>query len=162
MTRNPELIVPIRDRRRGKRILTLKNARNVTLVALGLFVALMIVSEVRGPKMHEDYGRLFGEQVAAPAPEVKKSGPEIVTEAPIADADHADPMLLSAAAREQYLGVTPATAFQRPITETEVPAPPAATVGDHVTLVGDSNGVTVVKSETPQRGVLGGGIFKQP
>src|SRR5207253_2484366 len=106
MTRNPELVVPIRDRRRRKRILTLKNARNVTLVAGGLIAAVLVVYEVRGPKMHDDYGRLFGQQVSVPAPEVKRQQ-QIVTEGQISDDDHADPLLLSSAAREQYLGVTP-------------------------------------------------------
>ena len=160
MTRQTELIVPIRDRRRGKRILTLKNLRNVTLVAVALFVALTVVSEVRKPKLEGNYGRLFGEQVAVPTPEVQRT-PQIVTEGPIADQDHADPMLLAPAAREQYLGVEPNTASAlNPAVPVES-AEPTPVVGEHVSVVGDANGVSIVKTDTQQRGVLGGGIFKQ-
>src|SRR4051812_48831467 len=159
MSRHPELIVPIRDRRRRKRILTIKNAQNVTLVAVVLFIALTIVSEVRKPKARDDYGRLFGQQVGAPAPAVQKA-PQIVTEGQISDDDHADPLLLSSAAREQYLGVEPNSLqpVAAPVEATSIPAPSTT---DHATIVGDANGVTIVKSETQTRGVLGGGIFKQ-
>ena len=161
MTRNQELIVPIRDRRRGKRILTLKNARNVTLVALALVAGLMVYSEVRGPKTHDDYGRLFNEQVSTPAPEVQRA-PQVVTEGQIPDQDHADPMLLSSAAREQYLGVEPNTAsLVQTTTPVEAVDGPKPSIGDHVAVVGDANGVAVVQTSTEQRGTLGGGIFKQ-
>ena len=160
MTRNPELIVPIRDRRRRKRILTLKNAQRAGIATLVLVLALTVVSEIRDRRPIDGYGRLLDKQVSVPAPQVQKT-PQIVTEGPIADQEHADPMLLSAAAREQYLGVTPTTASVVPMATPEPVAPaPVATQG-HVTLVGDANGVTIVKSETPQRGQLGGGIFKQ-
>jgi len=159
MSPKPELVVPIRDRRRGKRILTLKNARNVTGVALGLFVAFLAVSAVRKPKANDDYGRLLGQQIAVPAPDIQKA-PQVITEGRISDDDHADPLLLSAAAREQYLGVEPNTTLQpvAPVVASSIPVP---TTTDHATIVGDANGVTIVKTETQDRGVLGGGIFKQ-
>lgn len=159
MTRNPELIVPIRDRRRRKRILTLKNAQRAGVVTLVLVLALTVVSEVRDRRPINGYGRLLDKQVPVAEAPIQKA-PLIVTEGPIADQDHADPMLLTAAAREQYLGVGPTTASVVP-TQPEPVAPPALGSEAHVTLVGDANGVAIVKSETPQRGVLGGGIFKQ-
>lgn len=159
MSRNPELLVPIRDRRRGKRILTLKNLRNVTLVAIALFVALTVVSRVRGPKTHDDYGRLFGDQVKAPETAVKHR-PEVVTEGSIDDQDHADPMLVGAAARAQYLGVEPNSITPAPAVPVESTPAPQVDV-THATIVGDANGVTIAKTDTQSRGVLGGGIFKQ-
>ena len=160
MNPTSELVVPIRDRRRGKRILTLKNLRNVTIVAAVGFVALMVYSEVTGPKPRDDYGRLFGQQVKAPAPEVQRA-PQIVTEGQIPDQDHADPMLLNAAAREQYLGVEPNSLVPPPAAPAVAVAAPARIDATHATIVGDANGVTIVKSETPNRDVLGGGIFKE-
>jgi len=160
---NPNLVVPIRDRRRRKRILTLKNVRNVTLIAVALFAALTIASEIRRPKTRDDYGRLFGSQIAVPAT-TAQSTPQVITEAPVADEEHADPLLLSAAAREQYLGVN----GQQPVTAPVVAATPedfarpAPVLGEgrHVSVVGDATGVVVVTGPAPQRETLGGGIFK--
>jgi len=156
---HPDLIVPIRDRRRGKRILTLKNVRNAALITIGLIVAFFVVAEIRQPKSKDDYGRLFGQQVAVPAPEVKPTQ-QIVTEGPIPDQDHADPTLLSAAAREQYLGVTPGAPLA-PTSTVEPPVQPPATLANskHVAIVGDANGVAISTSTQP-RETLGGGIFK--
>ena len=161
MTRKPDLIVPIHDRRRRKRILTLKNAQHVAIVTIVLFLAFTVISEVRDRRTANGYGRLLEKQVSVPAPQVQRTQ-EIVTEGTIADQDHADPMLLTAAAREQYLGVTSTanTASVVPVAQPE-PVQPVTAIGDHVTVVGDSSGVTIVKTETQQRGVLGGGIFKQ-
>jgi len=160
MSPSSGLIVPIRDRRRGKRILTLKNVRNVTFVAVAAFIVLMVYSEVRGPKQRDDYGRLFGQQVKAPAPEVQRA-PMIVTEGQIPDQDHADPMLLNAAAREQSLGVEPNSLTPAPVAPVQSAAVSAPIDTKNATIVGDANGVTIVKSETQDRGVLGGGIFKE-
>jgi hypothetical protein len=159
---NPDLIVPIRDRRRGKRILTLKNVRNAALITAGLVVTFFVVAEIRQPKTKDDYGRLFGQQVAAPTPEVKPTQ-QIVTEGSIPDQDHADPMLLSAAAREQYLGVTTDTALVPTATGTTEPVQPRTTLTNskHVAIVGDANGVAISTS-TQKRETLGGGIFKPP
>ena len=156
---HPDLIVPIRDRRRGKRILTLKNVRNAALITIGLVVAFLVVAEIRQPKSKDDYGRLFGQQVAVPAPAVKPTQ-QIVTEGSIPDQDHADPTLLSAAAREQYLGVTPGIPLV-PTTTVEPAQPPPATLTNnkHVAIVGDANGVAISTSTQP-RETLGGGIFK--
>lgn len=160
---HPDLIVPIRDRRHGKRILTLKNIRNAALITVGLVVIVLAVAEIRQPKTTEEYGRLFGQQVAVPAPEVKPAQ-QIVTEGSIPDQDHADPTLLVPAAREQYLGVNPNTAaLVVPTATVEPVAPPVAvttlTNAQHVTIVGDANGVAISTS-TQKRETLGGGIFK--
>jgi hypothetical protein len=160
--RNPDLVVPIRDRRRRKRILTLKNVRNVTLIAVALFAALTIASEIRRPKTRDDYGRLFGSQIAVPAT-TAQSTPQVITEAPVADEEHADPLLLSAAAREQYLGVNSQPVVAPVVSATPADfARPAPVLGEgrHVSVVGDANGVAVVTEPAPRRETLGGGIFK--
>jgi hypothetical protein len=155
---HPELIVPIRDRRRGKRILTLKNVRNAAMIAIGLVIILAVVFQILQPKSHDDYGRLFGQQVAVPAPEVHPA-PQVVTEGSIPDQDHADPTLLGPAAREQYLGVNPNTATLVPTTTEPAQPAPSIEKGKHMTIVGDATGVTIATT-TQQRETLGGGIFK--
>lgn len=158
---NPDLIVPIRDRRSGKRILTLKNIRNAALITAGLVVTVLVVSEIRKPKATDEYGRLFGQQVAVPAAEAKPAQ-QIVTEGTIPDQDHADPTLLEPAAREQYLGVNSNTAAPVVPTATVEPvAPPSTTLTNtkHVSIVGDASGVAISTS-TQQRQTLSGGIFK--
>jgi hypothetical protein len=84
----------------------------------------------------------------------------VITEAPVDDQEHADPMLLSAAAREQYLGATPMTAPALPTTTEAVQPAPSIGPGMHVTIVGDANGVGFAAAPTEPRGTLGGGIFK--
>jgi hypothetical protein len=57
MSRKPDLIVPIRDRRQSKRYLTLKNFGIVVGVLVVIFVGISIRSEMRGTSV--DYGRLM-------------------------------------------------------------------------------------------------------
>ncbi|MCU1349946.1 MAG: hypothetical protein JWO56_2976 [Acidobacteria bacterium] len=162
-----DLIVPIHDRRRGRRILTTRNVLGCAIVAILAFAAITIRSEMHKPS--GDYGRLFGEQVTV-APAAPTAPASIVTEGPPAvnDQTAADPMLLSAGAREQYLGVKPpAATAASPPAPTFVPdapvqsAPQPTTAGPgRVTIVGGTDGVKLVRENTNRR-VLAGGIFKQ-
>jgi hypothetical protein len=155
-SRKREVIIPNRDRRQGRRILTLKNFRNAALVLIALFLVVTIYAKFRTPKTADDYGRLYKGQIKTP--DVTPKQPEIVQEAgPITDADGADPTLLSAAARAQYLGTDSASAL------TPAPAQTASTVqkDERVTIVGGTEGVSIVK-ENRERPVLGGGFGKQP
>jgi hypothetical protein len=160
MRNRPDLIVPAQDRRRGKRIVTIKNVAVAGGVVAVLFVGITIRSEMRDSNPGA-YGSLYDHQVPA---DVNVKAAEVITEAPaIDDREHADPMLLSAAAREQYLR----TADQRPkFTAADRPAvapavaPLRAGEGD-VAIVGGPEGVTAVKTDTSKdRPKLTGGIFK--
>ena len=151
--RRPDLIVPIRDRRQHKRYLTLKNFLIVTVVTLVVFAAINIRSEMRG-LAPGSFGRLYERQIT---PKVEQKPVEIVQEAPpkVADATHADPMLVAPMAREQWLHETPDTT-----TTTVVPviAPAQMTQGSgDVVIVGGPEGVSVVRRER-RKPMLSGGF----
>ena len=157
-----ELIVPIRDRRQGRRFLTLRNIRNVLLVLAALFVVITIGAKLRGTKASDDFGRLYGRQVQSTTTVPKH--PEIIQEGtPIADDNSADPMLLAPQARAQLL----LSQSNVPQTTT-VTAPPAmqssavdpGTNTPHVAIVGGPEGVTLARENRP-RPVLSGGFGKQ-
>jgi len=133
----------IPERRQRVRILTLKNFGKAAIAAVVLLIAVNLISEARRTK-HDDYGRLFGNEVAktetiAPRPV------QIVTEEvpPVEDHTTADPLLLEPAQREaQYLAV-------------QQPVPPAAQPDtSRVAVSGDSSGVIVVKA--PKHLLAGG------
>ena len=163
MRHRPDLIVPIRDRRSRKRILTLKNFRYAAIAIAVLFVALTIQSDLRRHR-GDGYGRLFGKQVSG-QPDVVAQKVEVVHEAPVPDQTAADALLLAPAAREQYLGID-STNMPRPvvnvdpalsrITPAGEPAPRAA-----VTIVGGPEGVTITQANTTPRPTLSGGIFRK-
>jgi hypothetical protein len=156
MARRPDLIVPIRDRRTRKRILTLRNFGWAALAGVLVFAGLTIESSMRNPKSDGEYGRLFGKQVSGQAPAVAKAAPDIVREAPVPDQTAADPTLVDAAARAQILEAQPLTP--------PVPAPvavPAPVLGTDVSIVGDANGVRLTRTDSAARPKLSGGIFKQ-
>ena len=158
--------LPLRNRRRGRRIITVKNFWRLLLVAVLLFAGLTLASNL-GKSTPGQYGRLYGQQ----QPTVGKAEfhPAIVTEAPspISEQERADPMLLTAAARSQYLGTDATTTAATGATGSAAAAPGAATTssaagvddssfgtspanaplrhGQKVSVVGDANGVTVVK-----------------
>ena len=62
--RKPLLIVPIRDRRQRRRILTIKNCAISMLSVAVIFAAISFYNERRTGAAGE-YGRLFGSQVPA-------------------------------------------------------------------------------------------------
>jgi hypothetical protein len=159
MRRRPDLIVPIHDRRKRRRILTLKNFAIALVVFLVIFAGISIRSELRGTSA--DYGRLMQRELP---PAVAPDKPvEVVTEAaprPVPDATHADPLLLAPMGREQWLHGDPnapvaTTAEVMPRAEVSV-----ATGETRVAIVGGTEGVSVVKRE--RRGpVLAGGFGRQ-
>jgi hypothetical protein len=157
MRRNPHLLVPIHDRRRRRRILTLKNFGIALAVFVVLFVMISIRSELRGTSA--DYGRLMERELP---PVVTPEKPvEVVTEGtpqPVPDATHADPLLLAPMGREQWLHGDP-NAPAATTAEVMPRAEGSVARGDtRVAIVGsDTEGVTVVKRETRQP-VLSGGF----
>jgi hypothetical protein len=160
--RKPLLIVPIRDRRQRRRILTIRNCAVSMLSVASLFAAISIYNEARrGPA--GEYGRLFGKQVAVPNEGIARKT-DVIKEGPVADQSAPDPMLVAPAAREQILMAN--TNVAAPVVVATVAPPPSTSEvrGHGTTIVGDGNGVTVVKApatSTARQPVLSGGIFKQ-
>jgi hypothetical protein len=163
MSRNPLLIVPIRDRRQRRRILTIKNCAMTMLGIAVVFASISIYSESRRGKA-ADYGRLFGSQVGAPNRGVARNV-EIVHEGSVDDQSAPDPMLVAPAGREQLLmaksNVDPTPASTT--SASPIVVVPTNTNTHETTIVGDGNGIVVAKppSTTTAHPVLSGGIFKQ-
>ena len=151
MRRRPDLIVPIRDRRKHKRILTLTNFGIFVAVLVIAFLAVSIRSEMRS-LTPGDYGRLFRREV--PPPPVPAKPMEVVREEPppVQDVTHADPMLVEPMQRAQWL--TDDTA-----TTTVAPMMSSASMGgeSEVVVVGGAEGVTIVRREK-RKPVLSGGF----
>ncbi|MEO8035902.1 MAG: hypothetical protein ABI837_15805 [Acidobacteriota bacterium] len=177
----PDLIVPIRDRRKSRRVITVRNLGIVTVVFILVFVGITIWSERGRHGSSDDYGRLFGTQVKATPPPAPRPQP-IVREGQVSDVTAADPMLIVPAARAQIFGVgiqppapTATSASPYPSsasnsTTTTMTVTTSATLqemrrppkpGEHVAIVGGTEGVSVARTAT-DRPVLSGGIFKQP
>jgi hypothetical protein len=161
--RQPLLIVPIRDRRQRRRILTIRNCAISMLSAAVIVAAISIGSGMRSGPV-DDYGRLFGKQAATPDAGIERKV-DVIKEGPVGEQTSADPMLTAPAAREQVLMANsnaPAPVVATTIAPEAAPvtAPPNA---HGTSIVGDGTSIAVVrtKSSAP-RPVLAGGIFKQP
>jgi hypothetical protein len=160
------LIVPIRDRRQRRRILTIRNCAISMLSVAVIFASISIYNEARRAPAGE-YGRLFGSQVPAANAPISRNV-DVIKEGPVDDQRAADPMLVAPAAREQLL------LANTNVPVAPIPPPPPARVtsssaignvsGHGTTIVGDGTGVAVVRpstTSTAARPVLSGGIFKQ-
>jgi hypothetical protein len=155
-SRQPLLIVPIRDRRQGRRILTIRNCA-ISMLAVAIVIASFSI--YRGRRHGSGgYGGLFGTEVAATNRVERKA--DIIDEGTVADQSAPDPMLGAPAAREQVLGVNTTV----PVTTTTIAPTPVVAEGHGATIVGDGKGITIVKApatSTAPQPVLSGGIFKQ-
>ena len=152
--------VPILDRRRGKRYLTLKNIGISTLAVLAVLAVFNIRSEMRNTTSDEEFGRLYGREMKkAPAP---TPSPVVGAQvAPVDEAAGADPFHLDAARREQMLG-TP-TLEPVPLLEPTATADaivPRPSQQSDVTIVGGPEGVALLQNERA-RPVLGGGFGRR-
>lgn len=161
MTQRPDLIVPIRDRRQRRRILTWRRVAVTLGVAAVLFAGVTLSSERRRNGVADDYGRLFGKQVSQPE-DIAKPKYDVVTEAPVTDQTASDPTLVSSNAREQYL--LDESMQSQQVTDSQAPttAPVIASSVQGtgaVTIVGDGSGVSIVRNEQ-RKPVLKGGIFR--
>ncbi len=135
--RRRDLIVPIHDRRKRKRYLTLKNAAIATFVCFIAFVAISIRSEMRG-RGPVDYG---GEKVSLPSPPPEPEPVEVVQEAP------------SSTFVEEQLGEPAPPSLPPP----PPPRPEAGvTRGDSVAIVGGPEGVAIVRQERRHPTLSGG------
>jgi hypothetical protein len=164
MTETLPTHLPPRDRRHGKRVLTLRNLKFFGLAVVLAVVALMVTSEILHRRHTDGYGRLFGKQVSGHDVTPRYQAPEPVIEGTIADDDRADALLVQPAARSQYLGADPvkmraAAAAQKQAATLPASKPKPASEdtfgvkpedaplrkGQHVAIVGGADGVTVVK-----------------
>lgn len=162
--RRPDLIVPIHDRRKHRRFVTLRNFRNTLLVFAVFFVALTVASELRKP-VSGAYGRLVQGELQT---DVAQKPVEVVQEAPppVSDQTGADPMLLEPAARSQYLRelntnapapVAPIAAARADTLATPAYEPPPVRGENDIAVVGGAEGVTVVQ-RSHGKPVLSGGF----
>lgn len=99
-------LLPPQNRRRRRRILTLRHARIFALVVVLGFLVVSAWSEFRQGKPGE-YGRLYSRRARAAEFQSQKSY-TVVKETSISDHTGANPLLLEAARRAQWLGVTDA------------------------------------------------------
>lgn len=159
MRSRSDLIVPIHDRRRRRRILTLKNFGIVAAVITVLFVVITIRSEMRNPD-EGNFGQLYDRQI----PVVETSAQETIAEAAdVPDETHADPMLVQPAARSQWLledETVPLVASTVATGATRAEAAVASGETD-VAIVGGTEGVAVVKRDR-RKPELSGGFGKPP
>lgn len=158
MRSRSDLIVPIRDRRRRRRILTLKNFGIFAAVVAVLFLVITIRSEMRNPD-EGNFGQLYDRQI----PVVEAATETAVAEsADVNDATHADPMLMEPAARSQWLVEEPAPVVASSVTTGSTRAEAAVATGEtDVAIVGGSDGVAVVKRDR-RKPELSGGFGKPP
>lgn len=152
-----ELIVPVRDRRQHRRILTLRNFGIATGVGIALLAGITIEANLRNPKT-DSFGRLYGNRIEQQAPPVERKV-EIVHEATINDATAADPTLVVAQARAQILtGEADAPVTQTPATAATQPAPLVGhDSAGRLVVVGGPEGVTLVR-QNDAKPVLSGGF----
>src|SRR3954471_1072140 len=159
--RKPLLIVPIRDRRQRRRILTIKNCAISMLSIAVIFASISVYNEARRAPAGE-YGRLFRSQVPATNTAISRKV-DVIEEGPVDDQRAADPMLVAPAAREQLL-IANSNVPVAPKPPVATPPAPANVSGHGTTIVGDGDGVAVVHASTTAtaaKPVLSGGIFKQ-
>ena len=157
MRNRPDLIVPIRDRRQRKRILTLKNFGMALLAFVVLFTVITIRSEMRDPDQG-NFGQLYERQL--PLVETQPDAP-VIEETTVADETHSDPMLMQPAARAQWLTDEPAPVVASSIATGATRAESAVATGEtRVAIVGGSEGVAIVKRDR-RKPELSGGFGRQ-
>lgn len=96
--------MPLQERRRSRRIVTLRNATLAFAIALGVFIAISIYSELRPSRTAMNGGRLSTTRtvpVELPTTRVEQVPEEIIA----TDETAADPMLTDTLDEEQLLGV---------------------------------------------------------
>jgi hypothetical protein len=157
-----DLIVPIRDRRQSRRIITTKNLSITLLVLVLLFAGVSLWSEYGRKGGSDDYGRLFGTQVKATIP-ARVHVQEVIHEAAVPDVTSADPTLVAPAARAQAygVGVAPTPSTMITASGTITPVQPVVAGTGAAAIVGGADGVTLTRRPGEGR-LLKGGIFRNP
>lgn len=158
MARNRDLIVPIHDRRRRRRILTLKNFGIAVVAGTVTFAVITIRSEMRDPDQGS-FGQLYDGQIPAVEP---KAEPVVTEASAVPEQTHADPMLVAPAVRAQWLVEEGSTTVATSTVATgNTRAEAAVATGEtRVAIVGGSDGVAVVK-RTRREPELSGGFGRK-
>jgi hypothetical protein len=165
-SRKPLLIVPIRDRRQRRRILTIRNCA-ISMLSVAVVIAAISTYNASRRAPAGEYGRLIGGQEQTTNTAVSRKV-DVIEEGPADEQRSGDPMLVAPAAREQTLRteMTAPVAAPAPVPDRS-PAAIGNVNGHGTTIVGDGSGVAVVHApatsttSTAPRPVLSGGIFKQ-
>lgn len=158
MRSRSDLIVPIRDRRQRRRILTLKNFGIFAAVVTVLFIVITIRSEMRNPDEGR-FGQLYDRQIPVTDSRADVASTETTN---VSDETHADPMLMQPAARSQWLVEEPAPVVVSSVATGTSRAEAAVATGEtDVAIVGGSEGVAVVKRDR-RKPELSGGFGKPP
>jgi hypothetical protein len=158
----PDLIVPVRDRRQHRRIVTLRNIGYACLVLIALFAIVTVRSEMRHGPAEGDYGRLTRREI----PPTPRTAPlEVVTEAaPVDDRTAADPLLVAPAVRSQRFLESGVATTMTPVVSSPEPSQvafaPRANSHSRVAIVGGADGVATVGTAPQHVEKLRGGIFR--
>jgi hypothetical protein len=124
-------IGPPRDRRVSRRFLTARNFRRGLLVAVIVFIAVSVYSELRSPE-RGGHGRLY-ERRNLSTVDAAREAPEAIVESPIAEAAAPDPLLIDPQHRKEWLGVDGSEDLP-----TAVPAPAASDVVGRIETAPDA------------------------
>jgi len=124
---------PVRDRRRGKRFMTLRNAGKVLIALVVIFAVISLWSERRRIAPGQ-FGRLYEKRTRDLKFEPKRPEVVVVEDTNIHDQTAPDPMLLDGVDREQWLGVNQALGVPNPPAAVDPLAAPAATSTGAVTF----------------------------
>jgi hypothetical protein len=126
-----------------------------------LTVGIAIASNLRGHKATsaDDFGRLSNQKMQSVVSVPKK--PENIQEAPVGDANAADPMLVNAADRARFLQADPIVPTPQATVASADALPQAqaapAQTSDRVTIVDSAGGVAIIH-QPGQQPILGGGF----
>jgi hypothetical protein len=103
----PESTVPVRDRRRRKRLVTKRTVGITIALVLAIFLAISIYFEMRTPASGSgSFGRLYS--LRTQTPELPERAPyTVIPEREVRGQAGADPMLIDGMRREKFLGVEP-------------------------------------------------------
>jgi hypothetical protein len=168
--RRKPLLIPVRDRRQSRRILTLRNFRNVMIAAVIIYGAATLIARWSGSR-DDEYGRLLGTQLhgnaqtAAVVPVTEAAVSSSNSSSDRATAVQEDTPSLTANTLEDGTPAAPArvvplpgrranvlSASPKPAAPAPAPAPLSAQDGSRdrsrFVIVNDGNGVHVERSTT--------------
>ena len=155
-------MTPVPERRRRRRVITLRNFGMAAIAGVVFFIAISIQSEVRD-RVGASYGRLFGKTIDP----VAQKPLDVVHEAPapVADDTNADPTLIAPMVRSQWLTSDPNAPETSNISEATAVAatyvtPRMQSADSHLVVVGGPEGVAIVQKERTKP-VLTGGFGRQ-
>ena len=141
------------ERRKHRRIVTLKNFARFILVAILALAAMNVISEHRAPR--DDFGRLTIRELSR-TPVISTPAPEVVHEAPVVEAVGRADALVRPGGEAASLETSPGNQATRqpgnPPTE-QLSNSPTQQPNNRIAITGDESGVTIT---TPIHKLRGG------